>query len=150
MKYTQGNIGRIFVVKFENGDKIVENLSAFAKKEKLKSAVMLFIGALKKGDIVTGPKRPVVPPSPNTVAFKDAWEVLGIGTIFTNRKGPQLHLHASMGQKLKVLTGCIRGKSEVFLVLEAVVFELNGVKASKDFDLQSGINMLKVEGFSYI
>ena len=144
MKYTEGKIGRIFVLKFDDGDKVVDSLSAFAKKEKLKSAVTIFMGALKKGELVTGPKKPVIPPLPNKVGFKDVWEVLGMGTIFTNPKGPQLHLHASMGKKLKVLTGCIRGKSEVFLVLEAVVFELIGINASKAFDPQTGINMLKI------
>lgn len=144
MKYTQGRIGRIFVLKFDDGDVMLEELNEFAKKEKLKAAVMVFIGALKKGDLVTGPKRPVIPPLPNKVNFKDAWESLGIATIFTNRKGPQIHIHSAMGKKLKTLTGCVRGKSEVFLVIEAVVFELTDVKAFKDIDVKTGLNLLKV------
>ena len=118
MRYTEGSIGRIFVLKFDDGDVMLEKLAAFAKKERLKAAVMLFIGALKTGDLVTGPKKPVIPPVPNKVAFKDAWESLGVGTIFTNSKGPQIHIHSAMGKKLKTLTGCVRGKSEVFLVIE--------------------------------
>lgn len=144
MKYTKGTIGRVFLVKFEDGDVLIDNLSQLAKKERIKAATLIFIGALKQGDLVTGPKKPVIPPQPNKATFKDGWEVMGIGTIFTNSKGPQLHIHASMGKKNKVLTGCVRGKSKVFLVIEAIVIELKGVKASKDIDPKTGLNLLKI------
>lgn len=144
MEYTKGSIGRVFLVKFQDDDVLIDNLILLAKKEKIKAATMVFIGALKKGDLVTGPKKPVIPPEPNKVAFKDGWEVMGIGTIFTNSKGPQLHIHASMGKKNKVLTGCLRGKSKVFLVIEAIIMELKGVKASKDIDPKTGLNLLRI------
>ncbi len=144
MKYTKGKIGRVFLVKFEDGDILIDNLSALAKQEQIKAASVIFIGALMQGDLVTGPKKPVIPPEPNKVAFKDGWEVMGIGTICTNSKGPQIHIHASSGTKNKVLTGCVRGNSKVFLVIEAVVLELEGVSASKDIDLKTGLNLLKI------
>ena len=99
---------------------------------------------MKKGDLVTGPKKPLIPPEPNKVAFKDGWEVMGIGTIFTNKSAPQIHIHGSMGKKQKTLIGCVRGKSKVFLVIEAVVFELKGVKAAKSIDPRTGLNLLKI------
>jgi predicted DNA-binding protein with PD1-like motif len=144
MQYTKGNLGRIFLIKFEDDDILIDKLSLFARKEKIKAATMVFIGALKKGDLVTGPKKPVIPPEPNQVYFKDGWETMGIGTIFTNKAGPQIHIHSSMGKKQKVLTGCVRGRSKVFLVIEAVVFELKGVKAAKDIDPKTGLNLLKI------
>jgi len=144
MEYTKGNIGRLFLLKFKDDDVLLDELSSFAKKEKLKAAAMIFIGALKKGDLVTGPRKPVIPPQPNKVYFKDGWEVMGIGTIFTNKSGPQIHIHSSMGKKQKVLTGCVRGKSKVFLVVEAIIFELKGVKATKAIDPETGLNLLKI------
>lgn len=144
MKYTQGTVGRIFLLKFDNNDILIDSLSSFVRKEKIKAATMIFIGALRKGDLVTGPKQPVIPPQPNKIVFKDGWEVMGIGTIFTNSRGPQIHIHSSMGKKNKVLTGCVRGKSKVFLVIEAVVFELKGIKAGKDIDPKTGLNLLKI------
>lgn len=144
MKYTQGRIGRVFVLKFEESDILLDKLSQFIKKERLKAAVMVFIGALKEGLLVTGPKKPVIPPEANEVNFKDGWETLGIGTIFTNTQGPQIHIHGSIGKKNKVLTGCVRAKSKVFLVVEAVVFELKGVKATKEIDGRTGLNLLKI------
>ncbi len=144
MKYTKGSLGRIFLLKFEDGDFVVDELSAFARKEKVKAGVMVFIGALNKGELATGPKKPVIPPEPNKMNFEGGWEALGIGTIFCNKAGPQVHIHASLGKKQKVLTGCVRGKSKVFLVIEAVVFELKGVKASKDIDPATGLNLLRI------
>jgi len=144
MEYTKGHIGRVFLLKFEDDDILLDKLSAFSKKEKIKAATMVFIGALKKGDLVTGPKKPVIPPVPNKVVFKDGWEVMGIGTIFTNKSGPQIHIHGSMGKKHNVLTGCVRGKSKVFLVIEAVVFELSGMKATKSIDPDTGLNLLRI------
>ncbi len=144
MKYTKGSIGRIFVLKFEDDDILLDELSVFLRQERVKSATMIFIGALKKGDLVTGPKRPVIPPQPNKVYFKDGWEVMGIGTVFSNKSGPQIHIHGSMGKKQKTLTGCVRGRSKVFLVLEVIVFELKGIKAAKSVDPATGLNLLRI------
>jgi hypothetical protein len=69
---------------------------------------------------------------------------MGIGTVFTNKKGPQIHIHASMGKKNKVITGCVRKDSKVFLVIEAIVFEIKGVKAVKDIDPETGLNLLRI------
>ncbi len=144
MKYTQGTVGRLFLIKFDNDDVLLDKLATFVRNEKIKAATMIFIGALRKGDLVTGPKKPVIPPEPNKIHFKDGWEVMGIGTIFTNKFGPQIHIHGSMGKKQKTLTGCVRGKSKVFLVIEAVVFELKGVRATKSIDPRTGLNLLKI------
>ena len=144
MEYTKGTIGRILLAKFEDDDILIESLASLAKKEKIKAGVMVFLGALKKGFLVTGPKKAVIPPDANWVKFKDGWEVMGIGTIFTNRKGPQIHIHGTMGKKHNVLTGCVRKDSKIFLVIEAVIFELKGVKATKDIDPKTGLNLLKI------
>jgi len=144
MRYTKGKIGRVFLLKFDDGDVLLDSLDRLARKEHLKAATFVFIGALRKGSLVTGPKRPIIPPEPNWVTFKDAWEVMGIGTIFTNASGPQIHVHTSMGKKARTLTGCVRKKSEVFLVIEAVVFELEGVRARKEIDPRTGLNLLKI------
>ena len=101
---------------------------------------------MREGELVTGPKKAVIPPDPNRTRFKGAWEVMGIGTIFANRSGPQIHIHTAMGKKLKTLIGCVRKKSKVFLVIEAIVFELKGVKAAKEIDPKTGLNLLKILG----
>jgi predicted DNA-binding protein with PD1-like motif len=144
MQYTKGSIRRVYLVKFEPGEELIFKLKELAVKEKIRSASLIFLGALKDGSLVTGPKKAVIPPNPNKLSFKDGWEVLGLGTIFSNKSGPQLHLHVSMGKKRKVLTGCIRDNSKIFIVLEAVIFELAGIKATKELDPETGINLLKI------
>ena len=144
MKYTKGAIGRVFLIKFSDKDVFLKEIEKIARKEKIKAATMIFLGALREGDLVTGPKEAVIPPEPNWVKFKGGWEVFGMGTIFTNKKGPQIHIHASLGKKKEVFTGCVRKDSKVFLVIEAVVFELKGIKATKDIDPKTGLNLLKI------
>ncbi len=144
MQYAKAKLGRVFLLKFSDKDILLKELEKFSRKERVKSAVMVFIGALRKGKLVTGPKKPVIPPVANWKNFKDGWESMGIGTIFSNKSGPQIHIHSSMGKKDNVLTGCVRLDSSVFLVIEAVVFELVGVKAAKEIDPQTGLNLLKI------
>lgn len=144
MQYTKGTIGRVFLIKFEDGDILLKKIEEFSKKEHIKAATLIFLGALKKGNLVTGPKKPVIPPEPNWVNFEGGWEVMGIGTIFSNSNGPQIHIHSAMGKKLKTLTGCVRKDSKVFLVIEAIVFELKGMKAAKNIDPQTGLNLLRI------
>ena len=144
MRYTKGTVGRVFLLKFDDDDILLDEISRLAKREDIKAATMVFLGALKKGDLVTGPRRAVIPPEPNWTRFKNAWEVMGIGTIFLNKSGPQIHIHTSMGKKSKTLTGCVRKDSKVFLVIEAVVLELKGVKATKEMDPKTGLNLLKI------
>lgn len=145
MQYTKGTIGRIFLIKFDNNDVLISEIDKLARKERIKAGTFVFLGALREGDLVTGPKKPVIPPEPNWMPFKNAWEVMGIGTVFTNKKGPQIHIHTSMGKKDKTLTGCVRKGTKVFLVIEAVLFELKGVKASKDIDPSTGLNLLNIK-----
>ncbi|MDD5019601.1 MAG: DUF296 domain-containing protein [Candidatus Omnitrophica bacterium] len=144
MEYAKGTIGRIFLVKFEHKDDILLSLKGFVRKERLKNAVLVFLGAFQRGRLVTGPKKAVVPPEPNWKSFKDGWEVMGVGTVFSGPEGPQIHMHAAMGKKNKTLTGCVRKNVGVFLVVEAVVFELKGIKAKKEIDPQTGLNLLKI------
>ncbi len=40
--------------------------------------------------------------------------------------------------------GCMREKAEVFLVLEAVIMELSGIAAVREFDPKSGLTLLKL------
>jgi len=118
-------------------------VKGLAKKEKIRTGVIVFIGALRKGRVVTGPKRPKIPPKPHWESFKDAWEVVGVGTIFKGQKGPEIHIHGALGKGRKALSGCIRKNSMVFLLIEAVIFELKGIKARKELDPKTGLNLLR-------
>ncbi|MDD5348076.1 MAG: DUF296 domain-containing protein [Candidatus Omnitrophica bacterium] len=144
MEYTTARLGRIFLLKFSDKDILVDELERFARRRHLKAAVLLFLGALRTGSLVTGPKKPRIPPEPNWKTFKDGWEVMGAGTVFSGTKGPAVHIHAAMGKKNSALVGCVRKETSVFLVIEAVVFELKGCRAGKSLDPATGLNLLKI------
>lgn len=133
----------MILARFDDGDVLIDEVKELAKKEKISSGVMVFIGALKKGHVVTGPKKPKIPPKPHWESFKDAWEVVGLGTIFKGQKGPEVHIHGALGKGRKVLSGCIRKDSKVFLLIEAVIFELKGIKVRKDLDPKTGLKLLR-------
>ncbi len=145
MKHTQGRQGRVFVLRFEHGDDFNLELEKFAVKKKIAAGFITFLGALHKGEMAAGPKKPVIPPQPNWLKFDGAWEVFGTGSLFTGKKGEKyVHLHTSMGKNKRTITGCLRKNVKVFMVIEALLVEVKGAKASKGIDAASGLNMLKI------
>ena len=56
MKYQQAELGRVFVVKFEHGDDLLESIKELVSREEISFATISFLGALLKADIVAGPK----------------------------------------------------------------------------------------------
>ncbi len=146
MKYTAGKIGRVFTLKFDNNDDFNIEILNFVKKEKISTAFFVFLGALKEGKIVAGPVKPVIPPDPKWLSFKDAWEVFGTGSVFSGAQGPQVHIHTSMGKGGKTMTGCVRKDTKIFITIEAMLIELKGMKAMKEMDAETGVNMLKILG----
>jgi predicted DNA-binding protein with PD1-like motif len=147
MQYSSGTIGRVFALLFEHEDDVLAELKRLAEKEDISAGLCLFIGGMKKGRVVTGPKKPVIPPEPHSVAFKDGWDAIGCATLFRHEDGSaQVHVHSSLGKKGKALTGCLRGESQVFGMMEAVLFELRGIDARKAADPRTGLTVLRFKG----
>ena len=144
MKYQVGNTGRVIVARFEDRDDILENIIAIARKEDIKGAVFHLIGGVKQGMIVVGPEEEKMPPKPVWKDIKESHEVIGIGTIFWQENEPKVHFHGAFGKKDMIKVGCLRGASETFLVLEAVIIEIQGVDIKREFDPVSGLTLLKI------
>ncbi len=143
MQYSEGKIGRIFVIKLENEKNINEEILNFAVKKKIKTAFMIFLGGLKEAVMAAGPKKAVIPPVPNFISVKEGWEVFGTGSIFTGADNkPAVHIHTVGGRKMKTVTGCLRRDSKVFGVIEVFLAEIKGTKARKVLDPKTGINTL--------
>jgi uncharacterized protein len=144
MKYQTGEVGRVVVVRFEDGEDILENIIEIAKKEDIKSAVFHLVGGIRQGSVVVGPEVDEMPPKPVWKEIHESHELLGTGTIFRQEDEPKIHFHGAFGKKDMVKVGCLRGKSETFLVLEAVIFELRGINAKRELDQTSGLVLLKL------
>jgi predicted DNA-binding protein with PD1-like motif len=144
MKYQIGRPGRIVVARLEDGDDVLENLVEIARKEQLRAAVVYLVGGMREGSIVVGPERDEFPPTPVWRRLGESHEVVGFGTIFWQGDDPKVHLHGAFGKKDTVKVGCLRENAETFLVLEAVIMEIEGVDAGRVLDPVSGMVLLNL------
>jgi predicted DNA-binding protein with PD1-like motif len=140
MEYAKGRIGRVFTVRVDHGDDLILELIKLAELERIESAVFMLLGALKEGKLVTGPKENKRPPDPIWTGFNDVHEILGIGDIFQEDGKPKIHLHTGAGRGDSIKLGCLRGESEVFMVVEVFIFELEGVSARRIPDKEQGFS----------
>lgn len=144
MKYQVGRQGRIIVARFEDREDVLGNLTGLARKENVKAAVFYLVGGMREGSIVVGPEKDEFPPTPVWKKLGESHEVVGFGTIFWQGNEPKVHFHGAFGKKEMVKVGCLRENSETFLVLEAVIMEIEGVTARRELDPVSGMVLLKL------
>lgn len=144
MKYQIGNAGRIVVAKFDDHDDVLNNLNEIAKKENIRNAVFWLVGGMREGRIVVGPETDELPPKPVWKELGESHELLGIGTIFWFEDKPKIHLHGAFGKKDMLKIGCLRENAKTFLVLEAVIMEIDGVNAIREIDPEIGLPLLKL------
>ena len=145
MKYQTGKPGRIIVAKFDDHDSVLENLGDIAKKENIRAGILYLVGGMRDGKIVVGPETDELPPRPVWKELGESHEILGIGTIFWHNNEPKIHFHGAFGKKEMVRVGCLREKSETFLVLEAVIIEMEGIHATREIDPEIGMALLKLQ-----
>ena len=145
MKYQIGNTGRIVVAKFDDHDDVLKNLNEIAKKENIRNAVFWLVGGMREGKIVVGPETDELPPKPVWKELGESHELLGIGTIFWFEDEPKIHLHGAFGKKDMLKIGCLRENAETFLVLEAIIMEIDGVDAVREIDPEIGMPLLKLK-----
>ena len=144
MQYSEGSLGRVFVLRMDDGEDMLESIQKFVKEKSIGSGMMLFLGAMKDGRAVTGPEKPVIPPTSHFEAFDSAWEVFGMATVYPSATGPKIHMHSSMGRGRAALVGCIRDKSSVYLIVEAVLIEFKGLDARREMDERTGLYLLSL------
>jgi predicted DNA-binding protein with PD1-like motif len=144
MKYQKGEIGRVFVVRFEDGDDVIGGITEIAEKEGIRAAAFHLVGGMKRGRFVTGPEREELPPVPVWRELEESHEIIGFGTVFRQGETPKVHLHGAFGKRDTVRVGCLREATRAFLVLEAVITEILGVTAVRELDHESGMVLLKL------
>jgi len=141
MQYTEGQIGRIFVVRIDDGEDMLVTLRRFIQDKEVEAGSVIFLGALREGKMATGPEEPVIPPVPHFVFFEGGWEVFGVGTIYPGESGPDLHVHSSVGRAGHALTGCLRETAVTYLIVEAVIYEITGLSARREFDRNTQVSL---------
>jgi len=145
MEYSVGRTGRIIAARLFEGEDIYESIEEIAKKENIKSAAVLITGGFREANVVVGPKQEVPKIVGNFRDFAGPGEVLGAGTIYCDDEGPKLHIHTAIGKGDETIVGCPRGGAKTFLILEVTIIEIDGIKAGRKFDENTGLNLLRFE-----
>lgn len=144
MQYQVGHIGRVVVARFEDKEDVLLNLVTIAKKEDIKSAAFYLVGGMREARIVVGPEKEEIPPTPVWRELGESHEMLGFGTIFRQDNEPKVHFHGAFGKRDMIKVGCMREKTEAFLILEAVIIEISGINAAREFEVESGLYLLNL------
>lgn len=142
MEYRTGSVGRVFVVRFDEGDDFLAGLKELVVKEDIRSGWLHVLGGMRQAGVVTGPREPVMPPEPVWQEVAGAREVLGTGSIFWEGDEPRVHIHAALGHHGQTLVGCVRRDTKVYLVLEIYILEVAGIDASRPWYPAGGFNRL--------
>ena len=146
MKYREGRLGRIFVIRLEHGDVIHETIEKFAKEQDIKTAALIIVGGVDKDStIVVGPEDDNAEPvNPITFILEKAHEVTGTGTLFPDEEGePMLHMHIACGREDKTVTGCIRRGVKCWKLLEIILFELTDISSFRKLNKRLGFYTLQ-------
>jgi len=145
MRYAEARLGRVLVVRLEDGDVVHECIEAAAREAGVSRAAVLLLGGADGGSrVVVGPEDGradhIVPMER---VLHDVHEMAGVGTIFPDAAGqPVLHLHAAFGRDAQVAAGCIRRGVTTWVVGEAVIIELADSDASRRTDAATGFELL--------
>ena len=147
MKASEGHIGRVFVVRLEDGDVLPGCIERFAEEKGISAGHVILVGGIGSGEVVVGPRNSEErPPQPMLLPVDGAHEVAGVGILAPNEDGkPILHIHASLGRSGQTLTGCLRPGVKIWLVGEAIIYEITGTDMVRKKDEASGFTLLDME-----
>ena len=145
MRACEGSIGRVFVIRLEDGDMLPGCIERFAEEHGIAVGHVLLIGGIGGGQIVVGPRRSEeMPPEPMLLPIDGAHEVAGVGVLAPGEDGkPVLHIHAALGRAGKTTTGCLRPGVSTWLVGEAILYEILGADVARVKDAKSGFALLE-------
>jgi uncharacterized protein len=146
MKYQVGEVGKIILARFEDGEEVLGNLADIVRKEHIRASIFYLMGGITDARIVVGPVDDVArPPEPAWKEIIESHETLGIGTIFWYKDEPRIHFHGAYGKFDSVKAGCLRDKGKTFIIMEAVIVEIKGVDAVRDLDSVTNMVLLKLQ-----
>jgi len=146
MKASEGRMGRVFVMRLEDGDVLPDCIERFAAEKKISVGQVILVGGIGGGEVVVGPRdSEEMPPEPMLLPVDGAHEVAGVGIVAPDKDGkPVLHIHAALGRSGQTLTGCLRPGVKTWLVGEAIIYEILGAKAARLPDKESGFDLMEV------
>jgi predicted DNA-binding protein with PD1-like motif len=145
MKICEGRLGRVFVLRLEDGDVVPGCIERFAQEKRVAVGHVILVGGIGAGEVVVGPRRSnEMPPQPMILPVDGVHEVAGVGVIAPDERGKTvLHIHAALGRSGKTMTGCLRPGVTTWLVGEAIIYEILDAEVSRVSDARSGFALLQ-------
>ena len=145
MKATEGRVGRVFIIRLEDGDVVPECIERFAEEKGVHHGQAVLIGGLGPGQVVVGPRdSESMPPEPMLLPVDGAHEVVAVGVLAPTETGePILHIHGALGRSGQTMTGCLRPGVETWVVAEVVLYEILNAKATRIPDERTGFSLLQ-------
>ncbi len=146
MQYSEGQIGRVFAIRLEHGERMPEALEQLAADKGVQSGLAIMVGGADEGSrFVVGPEDgTTMPPVPMVNMLSGVHEVAAVGTLFPNEEGrPALHMHAAFGRGDGTQSGCIREGIVTWQVLEIILLEVTGFDAARVPDAETGFSLLQ-------
>jgi len=146
MKASEGQLGRVFVIRLEDNDVLPVCIESFAEEKRISVGHVIMIGDIGDGQVVVGPRRSdEMPPEPMLLSLDGAHEVVGLGVIAPDEKGkPVLHIHAALGRSGKTITGCLRPGVTTWIAGEVILFEIVGAGVVRVLDRETAFELLQV------
>lgn len=145
MQYTQTNIGRIFVVRFDTEEDMLEELKNLIKTENIKAGTIQILGAIAKTNAVVGPEKKEYPPNPVWWNSNDVKEIIGFGIFAWENEEPIIHLHSGFGNNNETKIACIRTETEVYITVECIIQEFIDTNISRKLDERYNASLLSFE-----
>jgi len=137
MDGAQGRPGRVFMLRIDDGEKLVENLGSYIRENDISTGSVSLVGAVKWARIVT-PDIEKKPMPDRESMLEKYMEVVGHGDIV----GGKVHIHAAFGEKGGNGYCGHLVEAEVFVFVEAVIQEIEGIEARREHDPKTGFKKL--------
>ncbi len=148
MKYSEGRLGRIFILRLEDGEPLNDTIEAFAREQQLSHGLAFFLGGSGDGSkMVVGPQAGRDQIIPMIHLLQGSQEVLALGTLIPDSSGaPVLHMHAAAGREGRATVGCTRAGVAVWLIGEVVLLEILGAGAAqRKKEPATGFQLLEID-----
>jgi len=142
---SEGQIGRVFVIRLEEGDVVPDCIEQFAADNGVAVGQVILMGGIGGGQVVVGPRiSQQRPPDPMLLPVDGAHETVAVGVLAPTEDGrPVLHIHGALGRSGGTLTGCLRHGVSTWVVGEVILCEILGSGAKRLKEPDTGFVLLR-------
>jgi uncharacterized protein len=148
MKSIEGKLGRVFLLRLDHDDSIPKCIEEFAAEKQIQLGQVVFVGGIYNGSLVAGPRKTDEPrPDPIVLPVNEANDAVATGIIAPDENGrPALHIHGALGRSGQTMAGCFQKGVSVWLVGEAVIYEIlsSGPSAKRIVDKTAKLSLLEI------